>query len=538
MSNGKQAEAVSHARHAATLKPDDAEAISLLGLCLVGEDVTREEGFEHLRHAVKMEPAEPRWQVNLGQGLTKTARFVDAEKAFAAAAELSGGNSALLMQWGKSLRLAGRPAEASQVYARVIQRKPSNTAWLAASEALSEAGDFAVAAIAYEKAFPEVGRPDYAAAHLADAHMELGNYDKAKRLNDSLRIKNPESPDTGLRAVNLMRLMGDRDETKAVLATLWGNNPAHGGIAAALLRGGDPAPRALAESIAKDETADQNQRRDCAFALCDFADKAGETDAAWAWAVLANSLYPDTLDPLASLRSMLDKAVAVYKLMPVAQESAALPATKMLYIIGPLHSGGSLLQTTLAAHSSARSVGERGGLLSLLLPLLDDPKAFAEQLRALASADIAGMTRSFGMSDFFVDKTPHYFLLAGLLGKVHTGAQFISPHREVNDMAVSLFFHDFGTEFPYARTLAGIQEYLNFHDAALVRWREAGVKIITHNHNRFVKDPERRGKALCGSLGLTWSEDMLAVQAASTETVTISAGERYARHLVAAGFNA
>jgi len=65
------------------------------GFDQVGEITTREEAYQHLRRAVEDEPKEPRWQVHLGQGLTKAGRYEEAEKAFAAAAELSGGHLGL-----------------------------------------------------------------------------------------------------------------------------------------------------------------------------------------------------------------------------------------------------------------------------------------------------------------------------------------------------------------------------------------------------------------------------------------------------------
>ncbi len=522
-----------------------------MGLCLAGligtdqlyieQERAREEAFSYLRKAVKDEPKEPRWQVHLGQGLTKAGRFDEAEKAYAAAAELSGGHLGLLMQWGKALRLAGRPAEASQVYARVIQRKASPAAWLAASEALTEARDTINAAFAYEKAYPETGRPDFAWAHLADLHIALEQYDRAAAFNARLREKNPDDADAGLRDANLMRWMGDIDGAKVLLADLWAKNPAHGGVAAALLQDGEGAPRRVAEKIARDETANQSERRRCAFALCHYADRVNEIDAAWSWAVLANSLYPPAAQTLKELREMLDKAVAAYHLMPDAEAAEGARDTKMVYLIGPPRSGGSLLQTIIARHPGARSVGERGALLSSLKQLLYDPEKMAAQIEDLAAADIAGMTRAVGMADVFVDKTPHHFLLAGLLEKVHGGAVFVAPHREIKDIAVSLFFHEFGEAFPFTRALPDIQEYLDFHDAALVRWREAGVSIVSHNHDRFVEDTQARGAALFNALGLSWTDDILKDLAKDGAGGGVSKkhkghGERYARHLEEAGF--
>ena len=552
MSKDDIADATVLAKRAYKLRPQDAEAVSLLGLCLVENDSSREEGFSNLRAAITAEPNEPRWHIHLGQGLTKHQRYDEAEAEFAVAAHLSNGHSAVLMQWANALRLAGRAADATQVYARVLQQNPSPKVWLAASEALTEARDTINAAFAYEKAYPEEGRPDFATAKLADMHITLGNYDKAKQFNAKLREAHPDNVEAGLREANLLRWDGDIDGAKTLLLSLWETRPDHAGLAAALLEEGVDAGLERVKKAAQDHTLTIEARRRCAFSLCHFMDKSGDTQAAWDWAVLANSLYPETQvsDVIAPLRDMLDKAVMAYHLMPDAEEAATSRATKMIYIVGPPRSGGSLLQTILSRYAGARSVGERGALMSFLPQLLDDPEKLAAQIEQLATADIAGMTRAVGMADYFIDKTPHYFLLAGLLGKVHASAQFIAPHRELKDMAVSLFFHEFGAEFPFTRSIADIQDYLNFHEAAIVRWREAGVDIWPHNHDRFIEDPTTRGQNLIESLGLIWDEELLEDQAGDGAVRTFSArqvrggvtqkfqgrGERYAKNLAAAGF--
>ena len=534
MGQANPREATAHARKAVELRPDDAEGISLLGLCLTEEETTRESGFEYLRQAVLNEPDEPRWQMHLGQGLRNAGRYIDAEKAFASAAKLSGDEPGFLMRWGKALRLAGRPAEASQIYARVIARSPSSAAWRAASEALTEAGDLSTAAIAYEKAYPPENRSEAATAHLADIHIALENFDKAQAFNEQLLSLNPDDADAGLRAAKLLRASGNIDGAKNKLADLWTKNPNHGGIAAALLRAGEAGPRALAETIAQDESKENDERRRCAFALCDFTDKLGESDAAWRWAVLANSLYSHSGNTLSALRIQLDKAIDAYHSMPnQPAETHDTRAAKLVYILGVPKSGGELLQSVLARHPNVRSVGKRGALLKVLSPLLNVSEELAAQTEKLSKADLASVTRDAGMADYYIDNTLHYFLVAGLLEKIHPGAKLIAPHRDIKDLAVSLFFHDFGAELAFTRDLPAIQEYLDFYDAALVRWRDAGVKIVSHNHNRFAADMAVSGRALCDMLGLNWQSDMADVQSASPYK---NRGERYSAQLEAAGF--
>lgn len=553
LSKGDDAKAAEYAEAAFQLRPDDAEALSLYGLCLVKTPDTREVGFTHLRRAVELEPKEPRWHVHLGQGLTHEKRYDDAEKSYAAAAELSGGHSAIVMEWGRTVFKAGRPADASQIYARVIQKNPNNTAaWFAAYEALLAAGDTVNAVFAYEKAHPAEGRSESAIAQLADLNITLGHYDKAQSFNDRLLEKNAGNPGAGLRAANLMRWRGDIDAAKTLQEKHWSENKSHAGLAAALLHDGNGASYDNAKTIAMDEALSLDDRRHCAFALCAYADKNKDRAEAWEWAELANSLYaePNSAHGLDELRALLDKAIAAYQLIPQIKTND-MTASKLVYIIGPPRSGGSLLQTILSRHPGARSVGERGALLGFIPQLLDHPESLAAQTEALAKADIAGMVRAVGIADYFIDKTPHYFLIAGLLEKVHAGARFVAPYRDMTDMAVSLYFHEFGKEFPFTRSLQDIKDYLDFHDAALARWRDVGVKIVSHNHDRFVQDTDERGAALCEALGFNWSKDMLEPSAQDGVVRTFSArqvrngvsgqykgrGDKYKSYLIAAGFS-
>ncbi len=562
LSRGDAKAAEGHIRQALAIRADDAEAISILGLSLVGAGGTRVAGFDALRRAVTLEPKEPRWHLHLAQSHSQCEQWNDAEVAYAKAAELSGGHPQILLEWARVLLAADRPSEAAQVFGQVLQKHPDPKIWLEAAEALTAARDTINAAYAFEQAYPPATRPDAVTAQLADMHIALGHYDKASAFNAVLIAKHPNDGDAGLRAANLLRWQGNIEAAKVLQATLWAKNPEHAGLAAAMLEDGQAGENGAVVDTAARISRGQNDgnrgesldaRRRCAFALCAYFDKAGEPAQAWEWAQMANGLYPDADTGLTSMREMLDKAIAAYVMLADSSKPAA--NTQMIYIIGPPRSGGSLLQTILARHQGARSVGERGALLSFLPDLLGDTDALAAQLDALAAADIAGMSRAVGQADYYIDKTPHYFLLAGLLSKVHKGARFIAPHRDPADIAVSLYFHEFGKEFAFTRDMAAIAEYLKFHAEAITRWRSAGVDIIDHNHDQFVENAadkagQGQGEALCAALGLSWSADMLENSANDGVVRTFSArqvrggvskkysgrGARYAEQLAASGF--
>lgn len=550
LARGEVEAATTLAQDACEHRADDAESWSVLGLCLARDAAQKQQAGAALQKATEMEPSEPRWWLHLGTALLDMGDAVAAERALAKGAELSNGHPQIMVVWGRALMAVGRPSDAAQVYGRVLHTMPRPDIWIAAGDALLAARDTINAVHAYEQAYPPATRPDIVTAGLADMHITLGHYDKARALNDTLRAKNPDAPEAGLRAVNLLRWDGALDAAKALQGKLWEKNQDHARLCAVMIEDQDARAMDSAKAILADTARPQEDRRRVAFALTHFYDKGGDTQTAWDYAVQANALYTDTPPDygLDLLKEMLKKAVRAYHLLPDGE----IAAPQMVYVIGPPRSGGSLLQTILARIDGAVSVGERGALMSWLPQMLDDPAKMAETVDALAKADVAGMTKASGgkAAAIFIDKTPHHVFIAGLLSKVHGGAKFVAPIRDTADMAVSLYFHEFGPEFPFTRSLPAIKAYLDVHADAVQAWRAAGVDITVHDHDAFTLAPEAKGEALLNAMGLPWSEDLLQQSQGDGTVRTFSArqvrggvsrkfagrGARYSAQLSAAGF--
>lgn len=544
MQSGDLIQAAELCRVATTQRPDDAEGWSLLGLCLQDG-----EGLSALNKAVVMEPSEPRWHLHLGRGLVQRSLWVEAEQTFAKASELSRGHPDAMSGWGNSLLALERYADAAQVYRRVLMHKQTPEIWMKAGDALMGAMDTINAAKAYESAYPDEARPAALSAKLSNIHIMLNQYDQAETFNKAVLNLYPHDPDAGLRKANILRWRGDHEEALKVQKLFWAANTTHTGLIAALLDDKDDSVLDDALNIAKVESENLTGRRRVCFALARHFDRQKDTDKAWQFADQANGLYDDgeTYDPKEH-RAQLSKAVAAYNSL----EPAPVQDANMVYVMGPPRCGGSLLQTILSQAGGVTSVGERGALMGWLIPGLDEPESLAARLPDLAKADIAGMARAAGPANVYVDKTSPHIIVAGLLAKIHPGAQFVLPVRNKADMIVSMYFHDFPPQFAYTRSVEGIADYLAFQDEAATAWREAGLTLIDHDHDAFIGSPEKHGKALFEALGWDWSDSMLDTDSSDTVVRTFSArqvrggvsqkyagrGERYVKHLQEAGFTA
>lgn len=544
MQNGNQERATELCHLATTQRPDDAEGWSLLGLNLQDG-----EGLTALNKAVGMEPSEPRWHLHLGRGLFQRSLWAEAEQTFAKAVELSQGHPDALSGWGNSLLALKRYADAAQVYRRVLMHKQTPDIWMKAGDALMGAMDTINAAKAYENAYPHETRPSALSAKLADIYIMLNHYDRAETFNEDVLSRHPHAAEAGLRKANILRWRGDHNEALKVQKLFWAANPSHTGLIAALLDDKDDSVLDAALGIAETGSEDLIGRRRVCFALARYFDRQKDTDKAWQFAEKANSLYDDDLryDP-AEPRTQLYKAIDLFKSM----DATAVQDSDMVYVMGPPRCGGSLLQTILSKANGVASVGERGSLMGWLIPGLDDPQSLNQRLQDLAKADLAGMSRAAGPANVYVDKTSPHIIIAGLLAKVHPGAQFILPVRNKADMTISMYFHDFPPQFAYTRSVEDIADYLAFQDEAAMAWRNAGLSMIDHDHDSFVQDPNSHGKALFKALGWDWSDSVLDTDSSDTIVRTFSArqvrggvsskyagrGERYAKYLKQAGFAA
>ena len=545
LSQGDRDAAVRFAKLATDQRPDDAEGWSMLGLAL-----SDPSGIDALQKAVTMEPSEPRWYLHLGAGQTERGLIDDAQASYAKASELSRGHPDAMIAWANSLMTLERFGDAAQIYGRILQARQNPDLWIKAGDALTGAKDTINAAHAYERAYPDTDRPAEMSARLADIHITLGQYDKAKRFNDQVLEQRATDPDAGLRTANLLRWKGDYEGALAAQKRFWSANPDHGGLIAAMLDDKVDDVLDSATSLLGDEAANLQSRRRTAFALARFYDRKKDSDAAWAYAVQANDLYDDKLRYDAQEHvDQLTKAVELFQKLPKAGSAAKTP--RLIYVAGPPRCGGSLLQTILARTEGVVSVGERGALLSWLLPGLEDTKSLSGTLAQLGQSDLAGMQRASGTADVYVDKTSPHIIVAGLLARIHRGAKFVIPKRNSRDMAVSMFFHDFPPEFAYTRAITGISDYLKFQNMAEKMWQDVGLDLIMHDHDQFISDPEKAGQALFARLGLDWSSDQLDTSGTDNVVRTFSArqvrggvtkkfagrGERYKDYLDRAGFD-
>lgn len=346
-------------------------------------------------------------------------------------------------------------------------------------------------------------------------------YDDARKTFDILLNAAPHVPEVALEAGRLARIGGDRARARAILDASLGKYPDHPAVLSERIacREAEPSHIRRAEAIAMDESQSRSPRQSLAFALATHFDNVGEHAKAWHFATVGNGLYKECGPSVADDRAFIEKAFALNQ--SVTPLSASETAPRPVYLIGPPRSGGTLLQTVLSAPSEHASIGERGALLPWLFSSVEDNSEW-QRAESVRQADLNGMRSLASGAKRVIDKTPHHAHVAGLVAKLHRGAVFIDQRRDLGDTLVSIYLQGFKPVYGYSRDTASIADYLLLHRETITRWQEAGLPVVVHNHEAFVREPGKVGKELFDRLEWPWSEDYLSAKARSGDVRTFS----------------
>jgi len=396
-----------------------------------------------------------------------------------------------------------------------IAERPANPALRQRATALASEGRLVEAIEAIRKSYRGSQLPPGERLTIARYRYWLQQFDVAEAEVAELLATHPDLPNVAATAAEFERNKGNIDNARALLEEASVRQPDDASITLALVDLGgalDASILTRAKAVATASEIPIDGRRMMSFALARFFDSEGDVDAAWSWVTTANGLYPqDTRFDRATHESQLDAALRIYE---GNTETDSRHQTATIYVVGPPRSGGSLLQTVLAAVPGVASVGERGALLPYLFEMTTMSVerglgAFRSRRDALQNADASGLRALIGDAHTSVDKTPHTLHVAGLVSRVHPAARFVDVQRAPAEVALSILFHDFPAAFDYSRSIDDIVDYLDFRKSALARWRSAGLEIIEHDHDSFVASPSSEGAALFERLGFEWDDSYL-----------------------------
>ncbi len=255
------------------------------------------------------------------------------------------------------------------------------------------------------------------------------------------------------------------------------------------------------------------------FALGDLHDDLGEYDAAFRHYQSANRARPEPFDSAAHQaqveairatagRSLLDRP------RPTA-DSAPIP----IFIVGMPRSGTSLIEQILASHPEVHGGGELpylGEQVDALCQATASPypqclvRADAGQLEELGRKYRQQLRELAKARPFATDKLPHNFFYLGLIRAAIPNARIIHCLRDPLDTCLSIYFHNFNSNHPYARDLASLGQYYQGYLSLMEHWRALpGIDMYDVRYEDLIHDQEPITRALLEYCGLDWDDACL-----------------------------
>ena len=275
------------------------------------------------------------------------------------------------------------------------------------------------------------------------------------------------------------------------------------------------APLATAPDLSTDQQATLN------FALARHYETAGDYDRAFAAYQAANTIrrsqYPGYRDSFTSATPM--KAVFTPDVLQ-ARRGWGSASDQIVFIVGMMRSGTTLVEQILASHPDVHGHGERSDIRQIAAGLpahcagtpypacitqLDTRTAsrYAAQYLARLQRDAPDAARH-------VDKLPHNFEQLGLIALLFPNARIIHCTRDPIDTCLSNYTQDFGALNPFTYDLTRLGRYWRAYHELMAHWQTVLPRPMLHvPYEALVADQVTWSRRLIAFLDLPWSDTCL-----------------------------
>lgn len=230
---------------------------------------------------------------------------------------------------------------------------------------------------------------------------------------------------------------------------------------------------------------------------------------------------------------------------------------KPIFIVGMPRSGTTMLDRIVGAHSEVASAGELRDVVTQMRwmcdrngsPNLDlDLAIQAEELDwSQLGRRYLGHTswRARGRK-YYTDKYPANFVNIGYIARAIPSAKILHMVRDPMDTCFSNLKELFAAAYPHSYDQGEMADHFLRYQRLMQHWREQFPgRILDVNYDALVVDPEAVARQVLDFCGLTWEQDVLALERHGGAVTTASATQvrepihrrfvgqwrRYAEHL-------
>ena len=554
------AEALPHAERACEENPADAEAWLARGVAC-SQTGQMEEAEQHCRQALALAPGHTGTQFALVGILQHLGKLDEVVSIYQSLLVQSPDSVEILNNLGSALRAMGRLDEAGSYLGRARALRPNGPIILNNLGLIEkDRGNLAGAVEFYQQALNS--KPDYGEAYYNLANIQQlqglideaeanyrraidyqpdlvmayhalgqlrgsrGDMDGALEILERARELQPGFADAAAAIAEIHEKKGDYAKAFEILTPLLETAPPPPGAALCFAR---LAPRDGRQQEAIDLLEQQLEnpalppgvKRDIQFALGDLKDSLGTFKEAFDHYRRAN----DVNMPRAAVEASMAQINVIKDVFSTESPSYDVrsdnTSEQAVFIVGMPRSGTTLVEQILASHPAVTGAGElddMGRLLNSFPGRFGPTKSYptcidelsAPELGTLANVYLEGLSAHGPGSARITDKMPHNFLHLGFIDRILPGARVIHCVRDPLDTCLSIYFHNFTTNHPYASSLEDLGTYYKAYRELMDHWKNVlRIPVLEVAYEDLVANQEPVSRNMVEFCGLDWDERCL-----------------------------
>ena len=262
----------------------------------------------------------------------------------------------------------------------------------------------------------------------------------------------------------------------------------------------------------------------------------GENDIAFEHFAVANASYRRSYEyDIAKDADYFKSIMAIFSAEFLSdRRDWGCTSDRLVFIVGMMRSGTSLVEHILASHPRVVGCGELQELDQLTRRDearpggLDFPESVlsfdSERAEHLGEAYLQALFERAGSAERATDKMPGNFQYVGLLHLLLSRATIIHYVRNPVDTCFSCFRNYFAGFHPFAYDLAELGQYYRLYQELMKHWRDVvPVQLQEICYEDLVSDPEPQIRRLLEICGLDWDDRCLEFHQTERSVRTASA---------------
>jgi len=220
-----------------------------------------------------------------------------------------------------------------------------------------------------------------------------------------------------------------------------------------------------------------------------------------------------------------------------SHKSSGLSDETPVFILGMPRSGTTLVEQILSSHPKVFGAGELNALEEVIAPRfgkVDDIQFLDNLVKAdtsqfiRAGEDYINLIRnSSKTADLITNKSPHNFLMIGMIKLILPNAKIIHCCRDSRDTCLSIFKNYFaGDGHCYAYDQVELGQYYNLYRDLMSHWHNVLPDFIHDmDYEKLVSEQEEKTRTLLDHMGLEWDDACLEFYKSERIVKTASAAQ-------------